>query len=363
MKLSTLPIERYAAFVVVGAGLLLLLRLYLTPLVLAALPFALAWILAYLMRPLAFALHKRMHLPLGPTCVALVFLALLLSGTGLFFLLRRAVLELAALATQFASDGGLLEQITADLSAWWEGFLLRFPFLSSLGMAEEGGMLRELASTALREGLASLGDFAARLAGSLVSALPGWLIFVLVALVAAFYFALDLGGIHGSVLAALPEKWRTPLCRLKDSTLHTAFGYLRAYLLLMLATFLMLLVGFLVLGVDYALLLAALFALLDFLPVIGIEILLLPWGIFVALGGNLYLGIGLLILYAVITLVRQFLEPRLVGHHLGLHPLLALVSMYVGLQLFGFLGLMLLPGTVLVLRNAFFGSKTANPVD
>ena len=168
------------------------------------------------------------------------------------------------------------------------------------------------------------------------------------------------------MLALLPPLVGEFAKKIKESAWLAAVGYLRAYLILMLVTFLILLVGFLILRVDYALLLAALFALLDFLPVIGIEILLLPWGIFLLFSGNFPLGIGLLLLYGLLTLVRQILEPRLVGQSLGLHPLLALGAMYAGLQLFGFLGLMLLPGALLILRNVWKGkaaSKTANPGD
>lgn len=364
MKLSSLPIERLAAYTVVGAGVLLLLRFYLTPLVLAALPFAFAWILAYLARPLALRLHKRMHLPLGGTSAVLVFLALGLAGTGLYFLARRAVLELISLGERLASDGNLLATLPSDLAAWWADISQRFPLLSALA-PEGGGVLGDLAENALAEGLSSIGDFAVRTAGNLVAALPGWTVFVLVTLVAAFYFAVDLGGIHERLLAVMPPKMRDLAKRVKESVWSTAMGYLRAYLLLMLVTFLVLLVGFLVLRVDYALLLAALFALLDFLPIIGIEILLLPWGAFAAFTGDLRLGLGLLLLYGVLTLLRQFLEPRLVGRHLGLHPLLALVSMYAGLKLFGFLGLMLLPGALLVARNVFVkdGLQAAEPVD
>lgn len=75
------------------------------------------------------------------------------------------------------------------------------------------------------------------------------------------------------------------------------------------------------------------------------------------------MGAGLLILYGVITVARQFLEPRIVGHHLGMHPLLALVSMYAGLQLFGFLGLMLLPSVLLTLRNLYAGKDADSDRD
>ena len=362
MKLSEIPFERYAAITIVAAGAIFLLRLYLWPILLSALPFLLAWVLAYLMRPLALRLHRRLRLPLGPTCVVLVFLSLGLCGVGLFFLLRRAILELGSLAARLAGDSGWLEGFLTGMQDWWEGLVTRFPFLSSLGLGGDGP-LSGLFSGMLERVLGSLGEFATRAAGELVAALPVWLIFVLVSLVSAFYFALDLGGIHRAVLSFLPERVRNFMIRVKEGAWDTAIGYLRAYLLLMFITFLFLVAGFLVLGVRYALLLAALFAVLDFLPVIGVGTLLIPWSVIAFFSGDTYTGAGLLILYGVITVARQFLEPRIVGHHLGMHPLLALVSMYAGLQLFGFLGLMLLPSILLTLRNLYAGKDADSDRD
>lgn len=353
MKISEWPIERLAAFVVVGAGAFLLLYFFLAPVLAAALPFLLAWGLAYLVRRPAGLLARRLRLPVGAVSVALVFLLLFLCGGGLFWLLSRAASELFTVAANLAKDGDLIETISSDMRAWWDGVLLRFPLLSSLGEMGEGGTLDTLLSNLLAQAVKGVGSFAARAAGVIASALPSWVLFLFVCPVAAYYFARDLDGIHRSIVTHLPAWARAPLLRLKEGALHTALGYFRAYLLLMFVTFLLLFVGFLLLGVRYALLLAALFALLDFLPVIGVGTLLLPWSLFSFFCGDLRMGIGLVVLYAIITAVRQFLEPRVVGRHLGMHPLLALISMYAGLKLFGFWGLMLLPAALLTLRHVF----------
>ena len=107
-------------------------------------------------------------------------------------------------------------------------------------------------------------------------------------------------------------------------------------------------VGLLLLRVPYAFLLALLIAVVDILPVLGTGTIVIPWGIITLILGNFPLGIGLLILYAIITVVRQSLEPRVVGHQIGLHPLITLISMFVGVSLFGFLGLFGLPIAVTV---------------
>ena len=94
---------------------------------------------------------------------------------------------------------------------------------------------------------------------------------------------------------------------------------------------------------PYAFLLALLIAAVDFLPLLGTGVVLIPWGIICLILGQVRLGIGLLILYGVTTLIRQVLEPKLIGEGLGLHPLLSLLSMYAGLRLFGVWGMILAP--------------------
>ncbi len=354
MRLFSLPLQKYASLVIIVGGVFLALRMYLGAIVGAALPFFLAWAMAYAARPIVLRLAHYTRLPRRFLSVAVVFLFVGLLLLGLFFGLRAAALELLAFGERLTAEGGL-SGMEEWLSSLWEGLLIRFPFLSSIGGGD--GALMPLLSDWLSRAGGALGEYALRAAGALVSALPMWFIFVLVTLVAAFYFAYELDGIQKALLGMLPGPWEARVKKLKNSVVFTMFGYLRAYFLLMLITFAMMAVGFLTLGVRYALLLAALFALLDFLPIIGVGVLLLPWAAVLLIGGNYYVGIGLLILFAAISLARQFLEPKIVGHHLGLHPLLALGATYVGLRLFGFVGMLGLPVALLVVKNAYAGEK------
>jgi predicted PurR-regulated permease PerM len=111
----------------------------------------------------------------------------------------------------------------------------------------------------------------------------------------------------------------------------------------MAVTFAIVLVGLLVLRVEFALLLAIVIAALDILPVFGVGTVLVPWSVFQMLFGNLSLGIGLFVLFVIHEIVRQVIEPRIVGKSLGIHPIITLLLLYAGYSLFGVLGLILLP--------------------
>lgn len=126
-----------------------------------------------------------------------------------------------------------------------------------------------------------------------------------------------------------------------------------------LLTFGELFLGLLLLRERYAFLLAFLIALMDILPVLGVGTALLPWAIFRLLGGNTWGGVGLILLYAVITVVRQITEPHLVGKSIGLHPLVTLFAFFAGMKLFGFAGIFLGPIAALLIKAIFFAEKPA----
>ena len=113
----------------------------------------------------------------------------------------------------------------------------------------------------------------------------------------------------------------------------------RAYLILLGITFGELAAGAFLFGVPHPATAAAVVALVDLLPVLGTGIVLIPWAAVALLQGEVFLGAGLAVLYGVIALVRNLLEPKILGRQMGLHPLAALVSIYVGGRLFGLLGL------------------------
>ena len=98
-------------------------------------------------------------------------------------------------------------------------------------------------------------------------------------------------------------------------------------------------------------------ALVDILPVLGTGTILIPWSVYLFFAGDIRTAVGLLILYAVISVLRQILEPKIVGAGIGMHPLLALVSMYVGLKAFGFFGMLLLPLAVVIVKNTIAAFK------
>ena len=195
---------------------------------------------------------------------------------------------------------------------------------------------------------------------SAAAAIPGIIIELLFAVISSFFFTVDYENILSLAKRLLPKRTVDLLCRLRGRVFKVAGKYLRSYALILLITFGELSFGLVLLGVDNAVLIAFCIALFDILPVAGTGGIMIPWAIFSLIGGDWGFAVGLVVIWAVITIVRNIIEPKIVGRQVGLHPLLALIAMFVGTKLFGIVGLFLLPLTlaiVLPLLRERFGSE------
>ncbi|MBO4452426.1 MAG: AI-2E family transporter, partial [Clostridia bacterium] len=149
-------------------------------------------------------------------------------------------------------------------------------------------------------------------AGGAMTFFPDALLTFAVTVISAYYFAVDRVRVNCFFLSLFPKKVRPLLKKAKDEVCDTAFKFIRAYFLIFLMTFAMLLAAFLAIGADYALFIALAVAAIDILPVLGTGTVLIPWGIISIASGNTGTGIALLATYAVITAVRQIAEPKIV---------------------------------------------------
>lgn len=191
------------------------------------------------------------------------------------------------------------------------------------------------------------------LATGIAGQIPTLLIKFIFTIVASFFFTIDYYKITGFLIGQFGGRKQEMILRLKDNVVGTLGKFVRAYTLIISITFLELSVGFWILGVPTPFLFGLLVAIIDIMPILGTGAVLIPWSVIALVTGNTKVGIGMLLLYIIITVVRQVIEPRIVGQQIGLHPLVTLILMYVGAQLMGVLGLFILPiiATILVKLN------------
>lgn len=299
-------------------------------------PFLLAWIIAMSVRSPAAKISERLHIK--EPCVRLITAVLAVSV--IFTLLSIGVWQGASAVWRFLTDmgNGKLYEVLDTVS--------RVPIADRLGIPDELYMRFEEAVSGMISTALSL---IAEALSALVSFIPKSLFFILITVIALIYFALDLERINAYVKSKLPTGVSEKIGQWKERFVSVFKKYVLSYLTLMLITFSLMLAGFWLIRVEHAFLLATVVALLDILPVIGVGTVLVPWSVFCFATGEGSLGIGLAVLFVINTVLRQIIEPKIVGKSLDMHPILTLILLYAGYLLLGIAGVLLVPIAALII--------------
>ena len=191
---------------------------------------------------------------------------------------------------------------------------------------------------------------------SFVKNIPSILIGVVIGIIAWILFTKDYKKVVKFIKLQLPDKHKNLLSETKKIFSSTILKMCRAYGLIMFITFCENFLGLTILNLigvmknSYVFVIAICIAVFDILPVAGSGGILIPWSLIALVSGNVGQCVGLLILYAVITVIRQYIEPKIVGDSLGVNPLVTLAGLYFGLKLFGFMGMFIVPICVMTLK-------------
>jgi len=192
--------------------------------------------------------------------------------------------------------------------------------------------------------LSSLSGFALNFAKQI----PGLFVFFLFFIVAVFLFSISLERMKQGFLSVFEEQSRPKVDTVLGNLRGSIFGFVRAQLFFSLMTYVLTLIGLLILGIDHSFAIAFLVTLVDLLPILGVGSFLVPWAIYQALISNWFIAIGLIVLFIVITVIRRIIEPKVLGDAVGISALSALISLYIGYEIMGVIGLFFGPVVVLV---------------
>ncbi|HPT83600.1 MAG TPA: sporulation integral membrane protein YtvI [Limnochordia bacterium] len=336
-----------AAYFAIIVGIAYLALKYLLGLIA---PFVVGFIVAFILQKSINFLAAKLKLPRKLAAVLLVLAFYLVLGVLLFWLgmsifagVKDWVERLPAVYTRD------IEPVIMDLFEAVERLMVRF----DLTLAQFLEDFHVTLSQSLGKVVSEVSSLAIATVTAAVSAVPKLFIGVILAVISSVFFAMDLELMIDYSRTLLPPKWQGLPGELRAFASNILGKYLKAYALIMLITFTEVAIGLSILGINSAISIAAFTAVVDILPVLGTGAILIPWGLFALVQGNLSLGLGLLVLYVLITVIRNVIEPRLVGQQIGLHPIVVLLCMYAGVKLFGVVGLFALPITILIVKHFY----------
>lgn len=333
-------------------------------------PFIIAFILAYaLQRPIKWA-KKKLHLK---SHGIISFLLVLLVVCIVFGVLSIAVLVLfnelkdfaSYLTTQFSS----IDDLIVTLENYAMGVIVRLP--ESLRGTVGDYVTNAFDSLGKGQAELDLSMLSAPLSGawSVVKSLPSTILSVVVAVVSCFFMASDYDKVKELVLGFFSESKRKSIVKTKRTATKAIAKLLKAYVTIMAITFAEMFLGLFLLkliGVydgSYIAIISFVTCIIDIIPVLGTGTVLIPWAVYNLIFGNFGMGIGLLVIYAVITVIRQVVEPKLVANQAGLPAIVTIMAMFIGVRIFGAFGIILLPFTVIILKLLYdegvFKTKSA----
>lgn len=311
-------------------------------------PFVVAFIVTMLLRPIVRFLHNKLKINTRILSVLLVILFYATIGVIVIWMIVEIV--------SFAADK--VKNLPQFFQTQIRPFLVTlFDEIQELLHNFDPEMAIDFDDTA-NSLLASIGSTVMSFSGTLVGSLtgiavsvPSFLLNIVIMVIATIFLLVDFESIQLFIKRQLSQKTNELIHNIGTHLGKVLRKYIVSYSLVMLITFGEIWAGLSIIGVNYSALIAALIAIFDILPVVGSGLVLVPWAIISFIIGDIGLAIGLLILWAVLCVVRQIIEPKIVGNSVGMHPFLTLFAMLAGNFIYGGIGILLLPVTLALCQS------------
>lgn len=312
-------------------------------------PFVIGWFISFIAKPFVDWLEKRLKIVKKLSSAIIIVFVLGLIALIIYLAGSKLVEEISLLIKNFPQIYNDLENMLLQLMEKFEGIGQHLP---------KG--IRDGVVSMAADVDAKIGDFIADMsqptvmaAGNIAKKIPSIFISAIVMLVSSYFFISQRDEVIAWSKTIAPKALQRRMTMVIDNLKHAVGGYFKAQFKIMGIVGVILFIGFLILQVNYSVLLAILIAFLDFLPFLGTGTALIPWAIYEFFTGNYFVAIGLLVIYGVTQLLRQIIQPKLVGDSVGMNPLVTLVFLYAGYKAGGVLAMIFAVPVGMIVINLF----------
>jgi sporulation integral membrane protein YtvI len=320
-------------------------------------PFLIALVIAFLINPLVNVLQKKGRMPRG-LAVFLTLIIIFAFAVGLVTLLIAEIVSGANYLARVVPEHldtlikYIEEYITAQIIPLYNQLAGMF---NRLDVGQKDTIIDNIQNVGTTIG-STVGSFIQNLFGNIpviLSWFPNAATVLIFSLLATFFISKDWDRLSAIGSRVVPEKAKTSGRTVFVDLKKALFGFLKAQLTLISITTVIILIGLLILRVDYAITIALITGIVDIIPYLGTGLIFVPWIIYQVIVGNMALAIGLGILYILVLVQRQIMEPKILSSNIGIDPLATLISLFVGFKLIGFLGLIVGPVTLVIISTLY----------
>jgi sporulation integral membrane protein YtvI len=305
------------------------------------LPLIVAWIVALIANPIIHFLEKKIKIMRKHGTALIIVLVLAAIGGAIYGLTVLVIVQFQSWARElpevYASVTANLERIVDNLHQKYH--IIPADLLSVFDRQENG--LDDSIQKLMDGLLQGVNTHSISKVGSMASSLVDFIVYTVLTILACYFITVEKDHLSTVFRNNMPRELQTIWDKIKNIFIRAIGGYLKAHFKIMLVVFCITVIPFACMGISYSGLLAALIAVVDFLPFFGAGTILLPWAAYRLLTGSYRYGIILVILYVIILVVRQALEPKLIGDSIGVSPFQTLLFMLIGYRMAGMWGLLL----------------------
>ena len=305
-------------------------------------PFVIGYIISLILSPVVSFFHKKLGIHRGVTTAILILTCI------------TAIIALGSLIVNVVANEMMLffqdvPHYLASVEEFFDTQIINLENLmgTELDITFDGfaAQILTIATNIIQGGdRAGLGFFAQ---------IPGAIFRTAITVVSAFFFIRDKELVRSSIIKLMPKAISAEGVMIKGGILKALAGYAKGQLIIMSIVVTICTIGLLIIGSNYALFISLGIGLFDLVPILGAGWILIPWSVYMFLTGNISFGVGLLIIYAAIFLSRQIMEPRVVAKQMGIHPLILLISIYLGLTIIGPTGVLAGPMISIAIKTVF----------
>ncbi len=307
-------------------------------------PFVIAIILASIIDPFVNFLERKLKIPRGFAVMVVLSILIVVLSFSIITGIVRVTRELEDLLAARAEYENVLLQLVEDWVDSFEEFYVQMPEVVTNAISARIDRTMDLIVASINNAL------------DMVTYVPSLLIVLVVSFIATYFLSKERGRLFTSIMQFAPGEWNTKAMNMKTEIVGATMGFIRAQIIMMFISTVIAYVSLVVLNVRYAILLGIIVGVLDFIPSLGPGLVFTPWALYnIFITGDIGLAVALLIVSLIIIVVRQVLQPKLIGDSAGIHPLLALIAMYLGIRLFGVGGMFIGPLLAIVIKAVVSG--------
>lgn len=319
-------------------------------------PFVIAAMIAMIANPLVRFLEQKLRIVRKAGTVVVIVLVLGIVVFGCYFVVAKLITEAVGFFSNAPRIWNSVSATFDSISDEMNILLRRMP----TGLRNWLDNATNSFGDTMSEWISNLSTPFMELATNLAMNLPLIIVGIIMGILASYLFIAEKDYVISILHRAVPKPLRDRSEMVYATMKQAVGGYFKAQLKIMIFVFAVLMIGFAVLGVEYAVLLAVLIALLDFLPFFGTGAAMWPWSLVVAIQGNYKLAIGLMVVWALSQIIRQLIQPKMVGDSVGLEPIPTIFFLYIGFRVGGALGLIIAVPIGMIVINLYRAGVFSN---